>query len=111
MYSLLALVYLAPLCEPLRMARNKPSLLTYIWGPTGTKKSTLIALLLSHSGNLDSVKGLPATFRDTANSIEKLAFLAKDTLLAIDDLYPAKDFQGKIQARRCTGASFQEPRR
>lgn len=94
MYSLLALVYLAPLCEPLRMAGIEPSLLTYIWGPTGTKKSTLIALLLSHSGNFDP-KGLPATFRDTANSIEKLAFLAKDTLLAIDDLYPAKDSREK----------------
>jgi len=94
MYSLLALVYLAPLCESLRMAGIEPSLLTYIWGPTGTKKSTLIALLLSHSGNFDA-KGLPATFRDTANSIEKLAFLAKDTLLAIDDLYPAKDSREK----------------
>lgn len=64
----------------------------YIWGPTGTNKSTLIALLLSHYGNLGP-KGLPASFRDTANSIEKLAFLAKDTVLSIDDLYPAKNLK------------------
>ena len=96
MYSLLALVYLAPLCEPLRQAGIEPSLLTYIWGPTGSKKSTLIALLLSHCGNFNA-KGLPASFRDTANSIEKLAFLAKDTLLAVDDLYPAKEPREKAR--------------
>ncbi len=94
MYSLLALVYLAPLCEPLRQAEIEPSLLMYIWGPTGTNKSTLIALLLSHYGNFGP-KGLPASFRDTANSIEKLAFLAKDTVLSIDDLYPAKNSKEK----------------
>ena len=96
MYSLLALVYLAPLCEPLRQAGIEPSLLTYIWGPTGSKKSTLIALLLSHYGNFDP-KGLPASFRDTANSIEKLAFLAKDTILSVDDLYPAKEPREKAR--------------
>ena len=94
MYSLLALVYLAPLCEPLRQAEIEPSLLMYIWGSTGTNKSTLIALLLSHYGNFGP-KGLPASFRDTANSIEKLAFLAKDTVLSIDDLYPAKNSKEK----------------
>ena len=90
MYPLLASIYLAPLCEPLRQAGIEPSLLSYIWGPSGTKKSTLIALLLCHFGSFDP-KGLPASFRDTANSIEKLAFLAKDTLLPVDDLYPARE--------------------
>jgi hypothetical protein len=90
MYPLLALVYLAPLCEPLRQAGIEPSLLTYIWGVSGSKKSTLIALLLSHFGSFEHT-GLPASFRDTANSIEKLAFLAKDTVLPVDDLYPARE--------------------
>ena len=90
MYPLLALVYLAPLCEPLRQAGIEPSLLSYIWGVSGSKKSTLIALLLSHFGSFEHT-GLPASFRDTANSIEKLAFLAKDTVLAVDDLYPARE--------------------
>jgi hypothetical protein len=90
MYPLLALVYLAPLCEPLRQAGIEPSLLSYIWGASGSKKSTLIALLLSHFGNFEHT-GLPASFRDTANSIEKLAYLAKDTVLAVDDLYPARE--------------------
>lgn len=90
MYPLLALVYLAPLCDPLRQAGIEPSLLSYIWGVSGSKKSTLIALLLSHFGSFEHT-GLPASFRDTANSIEKLAFLAKDTVLAVDDLYPARE--------------------
>ena len=90
MYPLLALIYLAPLCEALRQAGIEPSLLSYIWGVSGSKKSTLIALLLSHFGNFEHT-GLPASFRDTGNSIEKLAFLAKDTVLAVDDLYPARE--------------------
>ncbi len=90
MYPLLALIYLAPLCEALRQAGIEPSLLSYIWGVSGSKKSTLIALLLSHFGNFEHT-GLPASFRDTANSIEKLAFLAKDTVLSVDDLYPARE--------------------
>lgn len=90
MYPLLSLVYLAPLCESLRQAEIEPGFVTYLWGTTGSFKSTIIALLLSHFGTFEP-KGLPASFRDTANSIEKLAFLAKDTLLAIDDLYPAKE--------------------
>jgi hypothetical protein len=95
MYPLLALIYLAPLCEPLRQARIEPSLLNYIWGPTGTKKSTLIAIFLCHFGAFDG-KGLPASFRDTANSLEKLAFLAKDTVLPVDDLYPAREPREKV---------------
>ena len=89
-YPLLALISLAPLSEAFRQAGIEPSLLTYLWGTTGSLKSTLIALFLSHFGNFDP-KGLPASFRDTANSIEKLAFLAKDTVLPVDDLYPARE--------------------
>lgn len=96
MYPLQGLAYLAPLCEPLRQAGIEPSLLSYIWGPTGTKKSSLIALLLCHFGSFNST-GLPASFRDTANSIERLAFLAKDTILPVDDLFPAGDPKERVK--------------
>jgi len=89
-YPLYALVWLTPLCEPLRQAGIEPSHVTYLWGTTGSFKSTIIALLLSHYGNFEP-KGLPANFRDSAKSIEEMAFQAKDTLLVVDDLYPAKD--------------------
>jgi hypothetical protein len=90
MYPLYALVWLTPLCEPLRQAGIEPSHVTYLWGTTGSFKSTLIALMLSHYGNFEP-KGLPANFRDSPKSIEEMAFQAKDTLLVVDDLYPAKD--------------------
>jgi hypothetical protein len=90
MISLYALVWLPPLLEPLRQAGIEPGFVTYIWGTTGSFKSTLIALFLSHYGNF-SPKSLPASFRDTPKSIEEMAFQTKDTLLVVDDLYPAKN--------------------
>jgi len=94
--SLETIVYLAPLCELLRKATVEPSFLMYLWGTTGSFKSTLTALFLSHFGNFEP-KGLPASFRDTANSIEELAFQAKDTLLSVDDLYPAKNLRERAK--------------
>ena len=96
MYPLYALIWLTPLCEPLRQAGIEPSHVTYLWGTTGSFKSTLIALLLSHFGNFEP-KGLPANFRDSPKSIEEMAFQAKDTLLVVDDLYPAKDLRERAK--------------
>lgn len=90
MVPLYALVWLTPLLEPLRQAGIEPGFITYLWGTSGSFKSTIIALLVCHFGDFDP-KGLPASFRDTGKSIEEMAFLAKDTLLPVDDLYPAKN--------------------
>lgn len=96
MYPLYSLVWLTPLCEPLRQAGIEPSHVTYLWGTTGSFKSTLIALLLSHFGSFEP-KGLPANFRDSPKSIEEMAFQTKDTLLVVDDLYPAKDLRERAR--------------
>ena len=98
-YPLLSLVYLAPLCEPLKSARIEPSHVTYLWGTSGSFKSSIIALFLSHYGNFDP-KGLPASFRDTAFSIEEMAFLAKDVPLVVDDLYPSKDPKERVRLEK-----------
>lgn len=95
-YPSLAMVFLAPLMEPLRLAHIEPGFILYIWGKTGSLKSTLIALLLCFFGSFDQ-KTLPASFKDTSYYIEKLAFLAKDILLAVDDLYPAKNPKERAQ--------------
>lgn len=92
MLPLLAQVYLAPLCEPLRQAGIEPSSVLFVWGHTGSLKSTIIALLLCHFGNFGA-KGLPASFRDTAYSVEEMAFVAKDIPLPVEDLYPSKDLR------------------
>ncbi len=83
MFFLLAFTYLAPLCECARIAKIKePSFVLWLYGHTGAKKTTLALLFLSHFGIFDRP---PASFKDTANSIEKKGFVLKDTLLLIDD--------------------------
>jgi hypothetical protein len=96
LYPLYALIWLTPLTEVLRKAGAEPSFVTYLWGTTGSFKSTLIALLLSHYGHFEP-KGLPANFRSTGKAIEEMAFQAKDTLLVVDDLYPAKNPKERTQ--------------
>ncbi len=96
LYPLYALVWLTPLAEVLKKAGAEPGFVTYLWGTTGSFKSTLIALLLSHYGNFEP-KGLPANFRSTAKSIEEMAFQAKDTLLVVDDLFPARNPKERTQ--------------
>ena len=96
MYPLFSLVWLTPLCEALRRAGIEPGFVTYVWGTSGSFKSTLIALMLSHYGNFEP-KGLPANFRDSPKSIEEMAFQAKDILLVVDDLYPAKDLRERAK--------------
>jgi len=96
---LFAKVYLAPLCEPLRQAGIEPAFVTWLLGQTGAMKSTLAGLCLCHFGTFTG-KELPACFRDTANAIEKKAFVAKDVLLVVDDYHPAgkKDDARKMLA-------------
>ena len=90
MYPLNAMAFLSPLMEAFRQAGIEPGALLYIWGRSGSRKSTIIALVLCLFGRFDN-KTLPASFRDTAMGIELVAFIAKDTLLSVDDLYPAQD--------------------
>ncbi|OPX90383.1 MAG: hypothetical protein A4E53_01039 [Pelotomaculum sp. PtaB.Bin104] len=84
---LFAYTYLAPLCEPLQLAGYEPSFLVWLFGESGSMKSTLAALFLCHFGKF-SRTSLPASFRDTINALEKKAFLVKDSLLVIDDFHP-----------------------
>lgn len=58
-------------------------------GTTGSLKTTLSALAMSHFGDFDA-EHLPASWSSTANALERMGFLAKDVLLAVDDFAPAK---------------------
>lgn len=78
-------MYLAPLSELL-----DPAFTLWIVGPSGSYKSTLSALAISHFGLFDEFH-LPASWRDTHNQLEKLSFLAKDVPLVIDDWAPGQD--------------------
>ncbi len=72
---------------------------TTLWleGKTGSLKSTLAALFLSHWGSFERLT-LPADWRSTGNSLEKQAFTLKDALLVIDEYVPGaerKEFELK----------------
>jgi hypothetical protein len=65
----------------------------YFYGGTGTYKSELTARAQQHYGPKMDRLGLPANFLSTGNSLEVLAFCAKDSLLTIDDFCPRGSWQ------------------
>ena len=88
---LLASVYLAPFADLLKIDFS-----LWLFGPTGSMKSTLAALALCHFGRFDRLN-LPGSWFSTVNSLERLCFILKDSLIVIDDFMPAasaKDFHG-----------------
>lgn len=87
---LLALVYLTPLLEAARTASCEPRFLVWLYGLTGTFKTTLSLLFLHHFGTFTSS---PASFKDTTNALEHGAFTTKDSLLLIDDFHPSSSLQ------------------
>ena len=60
----------------------------FLEGSTGSLKSTLAALYLSHFGNFERTS-LPGAWASTANQLERRAFLLKDVAFVIDDFAPS----------------------
>ena len=89
-FPLWAAQFLAPLCPWLPQ-----DFTLWLHGQTGTLKSTLAALFLSHFGEFDRTT-LPASWMATENALEALAFFAKDVPLVIDD-YSSRDLQPKAE--------------
>lgn len=82
-----ALVFLSPLCEWLRWLFLEPKFLVWLHGESGARKTTLAKLFLCHFGN--HLEHPTASFKDTANSLEKRMFDTKDSLILIDDYHPS----------------------
>jgi hypothetical protein len=78
-------MYLAPLCHVLR-----PTFTQWIYGESGSFKSTVSALALCHFGIFDDIT-LPSNFLDTENSIEQILYWAKDLPVVIDDWAPGQN--------------------
>ncbi|PWW37877.1 bifunctional DNA primase/polymerase [Paenibacillus pabuli] len=91
--ALWGITFLSPLCEWLRQEGIEPKFLMWLYGYTGSRKTTLAKLFLSHFGNL--LEHPPASFKDTSNSVEKRGFDAKDSLLLIDDYHPTSSLSEK----------------
>jgi hypothetical protein len=79
---LLAAAYAAPLSEIV-----VPDFTLWLWGATGSFKSTLAAHILSHFGDF-SETNLPLSFESTSNALERNLFLAKDVVTVVDDWRP-----------------------
>ncbi|MGN0998201.1 MAG: hypothetical protein ACI4PO_01455 [Faecousia sp.] len=95
-WPLLAFVFLSPLNHFLEMAGHVPNFVMLLQGRTGTRKSTLAALVLSFFGKFTATS-LPMSFRDTANYTLSNAFALKDVLTCIDDFHPTgKQEEGKL---------------
>ncbi len=84
-----ASIYLAPLSELL-----EPAFTLWLSGATGSFKSVLSALALSHFGDF-SFSTLPASWRDTANHLQWMLSVAKDLPVVIDDWHPAPTVSGQ----------------
>jgi len=85
-----AAAYLAPLTEIVY-----PGFMLWLYGVSGTLKSTLAALALCHYGDFTDKDLFGWT--DTANRLEMNCFLVKDAVLVIDDFAPQSD---AYEARR-----------
>jgi hypothetical protein len=81
--GVLGAVYRAPLGEP-----SPTDFALHLTGPTGAFKTELAALAQAHFGAAFNGRCLPASWADTANMLEKKAFLAKDVVLVVDDFAP-----------------------
>lgn len=87
---LLGAVYLAPLREFLKGCT--PAFALFIRGTTGTGKTTAAQLFLSHFYDYQGMTTPPpASFRSTANALERLAFALKDCVLLVDDYFPTDE--------------------
>jgi hypothetical protein len=60
----------------------------HLAGPTGAGKTELAALAQQHHGAGLDARHLPGSWSSTGNSLEGLAFVAKEALLAVDDFAP-----------------------
>jgi hypothetical protein len=62
----------------------------FVYGGTGRFKTALASVLQQHFGPDFAAHRLPGSWASTANFNERLAFIAKDALLVIDDFRPGE---------------------
>ena len=94
--ALLGTAFLAPLREWMSQTDIVPAFALFLYGESGTHKTTAAALAMSHFGNFHA-KNPPASFNDTGNQIRKKAFLVKDMPILVDDYHPVTSVQEKRQ--------------
>jgi hypothetical protein len=71
-----------------RAVIGEPDYSTFLFGPTGAFKTEFSALIQQHFGPGFDSRHLPTGFTSTANTNERLAFIAKDAVLVVDEFHP-----------------------
>lgn len=74
----------------------------WFYGASGTRKSSAIACVQAHfgAGFWEGDRVLPASWRDTTNSIENAMHAARDALLPLDDFVLDDDPNAKLKLAR-----------
>ncbi len=93
---LLSVTYAAPLVEIAPF-----NLIFFLHGMTGSLKTTVACLGVSHFGGPFTRMNVPATFESTENYLERLLSQAKDVLLLIDDYFPQPTELKARQQEQC----------
>jgi Domain of unknown function (DUF927) len=75
-----------------------PDLGLWLEGKTGSLKSTISSLFLSHFGNFTRTT-LPGSWSSTANQLERRSFILKDSLFIIDDYAPGPLDSRELQSK------------
>lgn len=89
---LLSFALLSPLMDKLKSEGIEVTFLGWLMGKTGSLKTSLSLVLLNFFGRFTNPT---ATFADTITSIERQLYLAKDSLLILDDFHPAVSYGEK----------------
>ncbi|HBG4973250.1 TPA: hypothetical protein KQF34_003066 [Clostridioides difficile] len=97
-----SLVYLSPLVGIINQKIKPPENVIWLWGKTGSRKTSVAKAYLSHYGNFKTK--IPSTFNDTNTAIEIKANLLKDTIYLCDDFAPKQEY--REQKNQDTKAEF-----
>ncbi len=77
------------LCAVYRAPIGSNDFVVHLAGSTGLFKSELASSAQQHYGAGFDSRHLPASWSSTGNALEALAFIAKDTLMVVDDFAPS----------------------
>lgn len=78
----------------------------HLCGPTGVFKTCLAAVTQAHFGSGFNERNLPGNWSSTGNSLEAVAFAAKDVLIVIDDFGPISSSYERAQQQRLAERIF-----
>ncbi|MEG2396550.1 MAG: hypothetical protein RSB11_05895, partial [Oscillospiraceae bacterium] len=98
LYPILALEFLSPLIEPLKMAGVPNKVALCLYGKTGVMKSSAIAAIHSLNGNFTS-DTLPMTFDETPLALHTDLAALKDTTAVIDDYYISSESKKSVESK------------